>query len=83
MENVDDVLQNFQIDERFLGLTLFALAPSTAEFLNAILFAMQGNIHLALEIGSAYCLQIALLQIPALVIFTAIYRPLDTEKYFT
>jgi Ca2+:H+ antiporter len=33
---------------------------------------MQGNIVLSLEIGSAYSLHVALLQIPVLVAFSAI-----------
>lgn len=36
---------------------------------NAIAFALQGNIVLALEIGSAYTIQVALLQIPGLLFF--------------
>jgi Ca2+:H+ antiporter len=36
---------------------------------------MNGNIALSMEIGSAYALQVCLLQIPALVIFSAFYGP--------
>ena len=43
---------------------------------NAISFAMHGNIALSMEIGSAYVLQVCLLQIPALVLFSAIYAQL-------
>ncbi len=42
---------------------------------NAISFAMNGNIALSMEIGSAYALQVCLLQIPALVLFSAVYPP--------
>ena len=38
---------------------------------NAISFAASGNIVLALEIGSAYAIQVAMVQIPALVAFSA------------
>ena len=34
---------------------------------------MNGNIALSMEIGSAYALQVCLLQIPALVFFSAIH----------
>jgi Ca2+:H+ antiporter len=34
---------------------------------------MNGNIALSMEIGSAYALQVLLLQIPALVLYSAIY----------
>lgn len=50
---------------------------------------MNGNIALSMEIGSAYALQVCLLQIPALVLFSAVYTitlpngevPLDMAKY--
>ncbi|KAK0651064.1 Sodium/calcium exchanger protein-domain-containing protein [Cercophora newfieldiana] len=76
VDTVDVVLESVEIDEKFLGITLFALVPNTTEFLNAISFAMNGNIALSMEIGSAYALQVCLLQIPALVLFSAVY-PLD------
>jgi Ca2+/H+ antiporter len=40
---------------------------------NAISFAMNGNIALSMEIGSAYVLQVCLLQVPALVLFSALH----------
>ena len=91
VDTVDVVLESFAIDQKFLGITLFALVPNTTEFLvcqvlpsifmdlclmpcqNAISFAMNGNIALSMEIGSAYALQVCLLQIPCLVLFTAFY----------
>lgn len=33
VDTVDVVLENFEIDEKFLGITLFALVPNTTEFL--------------------------------------------------
>ncbi|WWC68422.1 calcium/proton exchanger [Kwoniella pini CBS 10737] len=72
---VDVVLQGSGIDEKFLGLTLFALVPNTTEFMNAMSFALNGNIALSMEIGSAYALQVCLLQIPAMVAFSALYQP--------
>ncbi|KAL2000911.1 hypothetical protein VTN02DRAFT_2465 [Thermoascus thermophilus] len=80
VHTVDVVLESVDIDEKFLGITLFALVPNTTEFLNAISFAMNGNIALSMEIGSAYALQVCLLQIPALVLFSAIHtRFIDTS----
>lgn len=72
---VDVVLGGSGIDEKFLGVTLFALVPNTTEFMNAISFALHGNIALSMEIGSAYALQVCLLQIPAMVAFSAWYAP--------
>ncbi|KAF8630869.1 hypothetical protein AX17_005228 [Amanita inopinata Kibby_2008] len=72
---VDVVLEGSGIDEKFLGVTLFALVPNTTEFMNAMSFALNGNIALSMEIGSAYALQVCLLQIPAMVAFSAWYDP--------
>ncbi|KAK2748212.1 hypothetical protein FQN55_004488 [Onygenales sp. PD_40] len=83
VNTVDTVLDNIDIDEKFLGITLFALVPNTTEFLNAISFAMNGNIALSMEIGSAYALQVCLLQIPALVLFSAIYAQFVDPKLLT
>lgn len=41
---------------------------------------MNGNIALSMEIGSAYALQVCLLQIPALVLFSALYPVLPTAE---
>jgi Ca2+:H+ antiporter len=75
VDTVDSVLGSIDIDEKFLGITLFALVPNTTEFLNAISFAMNGNVALSMEIGSSYALQVILLQTPCLVLFSAIYGP--------
>ncbi|KKA30308.1 hypothetical protein TD95_004343, partial [Thielaviopsis punctulata] len=75
VDNVDTILQSFALDEKFVGITLFALVPNTTEFLNAISFAMNGNIALSMEIGSAYVLQVLLLQVPALVLYSALNSP--------
>ncbi|KAI7281736.1 hypothetical protein KC345_g3974 [Hortaea werneckii] len=73
VDTVDAVLANVDVDEKFLGISLFALVPNATEFLNAISFAMNGNVALSMEIGSSYALQVMLLQIPALVLFSAVY----------
>ncbi|KXL45728.1 MAG: hypothetical protein FE78DRAFT_90217 [Acidomyces sp. 'richmondensis'] len=73
VDTVDAVLSGSDLDEKFLGITLFALVPNTTEFLNAISFAMNGNVALSMEIGSSYALQVMLLQIPCLVLYSAIY----------
>ena len=42
---------------------------------------MNGNIALSMEIGSAYALQVCLLQVPALVFFSALYtRSIDPAQ---
>lgn len=46
VQTVDEVMEQIAIDEKFLGLTLFALVPNITEFMNAISFALYGNIAL-------------------------------------
>jgi Ca2+:H+ antiporter len=70
VDTVDVVLSSIDIPEKFLGITLFSLVPNTTEFLNAISFAMNGNVALSMEIGSSYALQVILLQVPCLVLFS-------------
>ncbi|KAI9014515.1 Sodium/calcium exchanger protein-domain-containing protein [Phycomyces nitens] len=74
IDTVDLVMDSLVVDEKFLGLTLFALVPNITEFMNAISFALNGNIVLSMEIGSAYALQVCLLQIPAMVGFSLWYN---------
>lgn len=76
VDTVDGVLKSVDISEKFVGVTIFALVPNTTEFLNAISFAMNGNIALSMEIGSAYVLQVCLLQIPALVAYSMFFEPI-------
>jgi Ca2+:H+ antiporter len=71
---VDNVIEEFNVDEKLIGLTLFTLVPIVAEFVNAIAFAMAGNISLSMEIGSAYAVQVSLLQCPILVLFSEYYN---------
>lgn len=46
VDDVGVILEGSGIDEKFLGVTLFALVPNTTEFMNAMSFAMNGNIAL-------------------------------------
>ncbi|KAJ2861341.1 hypothetical protein GGH94_004963 [Coemansia aciculifera] len=73
VDTVDVVIQGLGIKEKYIGLTLFALVPNVTEFMNAIAFAIQNNIALSIEISNAYTVQVALLQIPILVFFSAFY----------
>lgn len=70
---LDFIIISFPIlKPKFLGVTVFALVPNLTEFLNAYSFAKNGNVSLSMEIGSAYVLQVVLLQIPALLIYSAV-----------
>lgn len=83
VNNVDAVLSNYPINPKFLGLTVFALVPNTTEFVNAISFAVGGNVALSMEIGSAYALQVVLIQIPSLVVYSIYKQFLSVESIFS
>lgn len=83
VDNVDEVLESYPINPKFLGLTVFALVPNTTEFVNAISFAVGGNVALSMEIGSAYALQVVLIQIPALVIYSIVKQFTMVESMFS
>lgn len=71
---LDVVLNGSGLSEKFIGVTLFALVPNTTEFMNAMSFAISGNIALSMEIGSAYVLQVCLIQMPYMVVFSALWN---------
>ncbi|GIQ91020.1 hypothetical protein KIPB_014058, partial [Kipferlia bialata] len=58
-------------------LIILALVPNTAEFVNAIQFALQDNLSLATEIGRSAALQIACIQAPVLVLYSLFLGPID------
>jgi len=60
--------------DTFLGVSILAVVPSTAEYVNAIQFSLQDNVALSIEIGNSGAVQIALIQIPVLVLFSAIWN---------
>ncbi|TPX62674.1 hypothetical protein PhCBS80983_g00307 [Powellomyces hirtus] len=76
ISSVDDVVEKMGIGEKVLGVTLFSWVPLVTEFYNAIAFAMNNNIALSLEIGSAYVMQAAMLQIPVIIFFSNWYFPI-------
>jgi Ca2+:H+ antiporter len=60
------------IKQEYLGLTLIALVPAVTEIINAIKFALSGQITLSLQTGSSSAVQIALIQMPVLVFMSLI-----------
>ncbi|KAI9010563.1 hypothetical protein DFJ74DRAFT_312814 [Hyaloraphidium curvatum] len=60
------------LDQKMLGLTLFAIVPSITEVFNSVAFALAGRMQLAMEIANQYTAQVALLQIPLIVAASAI-----------
>jgi len=70
---LQDVLSELGLSQAFLGITLIALTPAATEIANAIKFALLNNISLSVSIGSASSIQVALIQMPALVLLSIIF----------
>lgn len=71
------------LTQRFVGLVFYTLIPAVAEFMNAIRFAVEGNMGLSLEIGNQGALVVSLIQMPALVLMSVLISSKNTKGSFT
>jgi len=69
---LQDVLVELNVNQAFLGVTVIALAPAATEIANAIKFALTNQISLSVSIGSASSIQVALIQMPMLVLIAGL-----------
>uniref|UniRef100_A0A671YYD9 Cation/H+ exchanger protein 1 n=1 Tax=Sparus aurata TaxID=8175 RepID=A0A671YYD9_SPAAU len=72
-ENIEPLLMDASISQYFIGVTLLAMVPELPEIVNGVLFAVQNNISLSLEVGSCIAVQVCMIQIPLLILFNAFY----------
>ncbi|KAL7401491.1 hypothetical protein ABVT39_000421 [Epinephelus coioides] len=72
-EHIQPILNQPNISQYFIGVTVLAMVPEIPEIVNGIQFALQNNISLSLEVGSCMAVQVCMLQIPILVLFNAFY----------
>uniref|UniRef100_A0A3Q3X5A5 Uncharacterized protein n=1 Tax=Mola mola TaxID=94237 RepID=A0A3Q3X5A5_MOLML len=72
-ENIQPILNQPNISQYFIGVTVLAMVPEIPEIVNGIQFALYNNISLSLEVGICIAVQVCMLQIPALVLFNAFY----------
>ena len=75
VESIRPALKTIGISESFAGFTIIATITSLAEYVNAVKFAWIDDISLSLEIGSSAAIQVAFIQIPALLIVSKIVAP--------
>ncbi|OHT07875.1 Sodium/calcium exchanger protein [Tritrichomonas foetus] len=71
------------LTERFVGLVFYTLVPAVAEFMNAIRFALEGNMGLSLEIGNQGAMVVSLIQMPALVLMSLLIGSSSSKGSFT
>ncbi|XP_037624194.1 putative cation exchanger C521.04c isoform X1 [Sebastes umbrosus] len=72
-EHIQPILNQPNVSQYFIGVTVLAMVPEIPEIVNGIQFALQNNISLSLEVGGCIAVQVCMLQIPILVLFNAFY----------
>ncbi|XP_068128731.1 uncharacterized protein [Hyperolius riggenbachi] len=72
-EHISPILKGATVSQYFIGVTVLAMIPELPELVNGIQFALLNNLSLSIEIGSCIAVQVCMLQIPILVLFTAFY----------
>nr|XP_020467743.1 putative cation exchanger C521.04c isoform X2 [Monopterus albus] len=72
-EHIQPILNQPNISQYFIAVTVVAMVPEIPEIVNGIQFALQNNISLSLEVGSCIAVQVCMLQIPILVLFSVFY----------
>ena len=83
-EKIPEAIERLHFSERFVGLIFYTLIPNVAEYMNAIKFALNGNIGLSMEIGNQGAILTSLVEMPALVLISFIlYKTHVTKDMFT
>lgn len=73
-EHISPVLYDTKVSQYFIGVTLIAMVPELPEIVNGIQFALQNNMSLSIEVGSSLAVQVCMIQMPVLVLFS-IFSP--------
>ncbi|XP_042326716.1 LOW QUALITY PROTEIN: putative cation exchanger C521.04c [Sceloporus undulatus] len=81
-EHISPILNNSPVSQYFIGVTVLAMVPELPEIVNGIQFALQNNLSLSIEIGNSIAVQVCMLQIPIVVLFTVFY-PTDFILVFS
>jgi Ca2+:H+ antiporter len=80
-DTIQPVTEAIGITQTFVGVVILGLITNVVEIVNAIQFALANNVQLAVEIGASVSIQISLLQMPLLVLFSAIVTPDGHEQF--
>jgi Ca2+:H+ antiporter len=78
-DKIPVVINQFGLSQRFVGLVFYTLIPNAAEYMNAIKFALAGNLGLSMEIGNQGAILTALIEMPALVLVSFIVGRIDPK----
>ncbi|XP_040199193.1 low affinity vacuolar monovalent cation/H(+) antiporter-like [Rana temporaria] len=72
-EHISPILKETTVSQYFIGVTVLAMIPELPELINGIQFALLNNLSLSIEIGTCIAVQVCMLQIPILVLFSVFY----------
>ncbi|XP_078009857.1 LOW QUALITY PROTEIN: uncharacterized protein LOC110219212 [Phascolarctos cinereus] len=72
-EHISPILESSTVSQYFIGVTVLAMMPELPEIVNGIQFALQNHLSLSIEISSCIAVQVCMLQIPILVLFSIFY----------
>ncbi|XP_063782812.1 uncharacterized protein LOC134932375 isoform X2 [Pseudophryne corroboree] len=72
-EHISPILSGATVSQYFIGVTVLAMIPELPEIVNGIQFALLNNLSLSIEIGTCIAVQVCMLQIPILVLFSVFY----------
>ena len=82
-EKIPHAIEKMGFSQRFVGLVFYTLIPNCAEYMNAVKFALNGNIGLSMELGNQAAMQTALVEMPALVLLSLIQHKITGAAQFT
>jgi Ca2+:H+ antiporter len=79
-EKIPEVIEELGLSKRFVGLVFYTIIPNAAEYMNAIKFAINGNIGLSMEIGNQGAILTALIEMPALVLLSYVQGKISAAR---
>lgn len=82
-DKIPEAIEELHLSPRFVGLVFYTLIPNAAEYMNAIKFALNGNIGLSMEIGNQGALLTAMIELPVLVVISHILNKAFHSVLFT
>lgn len=79
-DKIPVAIEKLGISPRFVGLVFFTLIPNLAEYMNAIRFALAGNIGLSMEIGNQTAILTAAIEMPGVVALSFVLHAIDPDR---
>lgn len=82
-DKIPEAIEQLNLSPRFVGLVFYTIIPNAAEYMNAIKFALNGNIGLSMEIGNQGALLTAMIEMPVLVAMSYVLNKAFNTVLFT